>query len=74
MGDIQVRHFAPQEFVEFELSSREPMQVRIAYLGQAPDGRASVAIEVRYAGDREVAATLDTDELDEMTGGNPYGH
>jgi len=54
MSDINVMQLAPQEYVEFELSSREPMQVRIAYLGQSPDDdRASLGIEIRYAGDLE---------------------
>ena len=53
MNETQVRHLAPQEVVEFELRPREPMRVRIAYLGQAPDNRASIAIEVRYAGDND---------------------
>jgi len=52
MADIQVRHLSPQEFVEFEVSSREPMQIKIAYLGAVPDSdKASLAIQVRYAGD-----------------------
>ena len=51
MSDIQVHHLTPQEYVEFELSSREPMQVRIAYLGQVPDtDKASFGVQVRYAG------------------------
>ena len=54
MSDITVHHLSPQEYVEFELSSREPMQVQIAYLGQVPDtDKASVAVSIRYAGDME---------------------
>ena len=54
MNDIKVTHLSPQEFVEFELSSREPIQVRIAYLGQVPDtDKASFGVQVRYAGDTE---------------------
>ena len=54
MPDIQVRHLSPQEFVEFEVSSREPMRIRIAYLGQVPDtDRASIGVEVRYEGDND---------------------
>jgi len=51
MTDIKVHWLSSQEFVEFELSSREPMQVRIAYLGQVPDtDKASIVVQVRYAG------------------------
>jgi hypothetical protein len=54
MSDIKVHWFSPQEFVEFELSSREPMQVKVAYLGQVPEiDKAAIAIEVRYAGDKD---------------------
>ena len=54
MSDIQVKWLSPQEFVEFELSSREPMQVTIAYLGQVPDtDKASIGVQVRYAGEME---------------------
>jgi hypothetical protein len=59
MSDIQVRHLSPQEFVEFEVSSREPMQIRVAYLGAVPDtDKVSIATEIRYAGTLQE----DTDE------------
>jgi hypothetical protein len=59
MSDITVHHIGPQEFIEFELSSREPMQVTIAYLGPVPDtDKVSIATEIRYAGTLQE----DTDE------------
>jgi len=54
MSDIKVHHLSPQEFVEFELNSRETMRVRVAYLGQVPEtGKASLAIEIVYAPELE---------------------
>ena len=49
MSDIKVHHLAPQEFIEFELNSRESMKVRIAYLGPVPDtDKVSIATEVKF--------------------------
>ena len=53
MSDINVMQLSAQEYVEFELESREPMRVRIAYLGQSDDDKASLGIEIAYAGDME---------------------
>ena len=58
MSDITVHHLAAQEIIKFELSSREPMEVSIAYLGQVPEmypnpEMASFGVQVRYAGDIE---------------------
>ena len=54
MSDIVVHHLSPQEFVEFELNSRETMRVRIAYLGQVPDtDKASLGVEITYATELE---------------------
>ena len=54
MTDIKVHHLSPQEFVEFELNSRDTMRVRVAYLGQVPEtDKASVAIEIAYAPELE---------------------
>lgn len=49
MGDIRVQYLAPQEFIEFELNSRESMMVKIAYLGPVPDtDKVSIATEVKF--------------------------
>ena len=49
-----MHHISPQEFVEFTLSSRETMRVRIAYLGQVPDtDKASLGVEITYATELE---------------------
>ena len=54
MSDIRVEHLSPQEFVEFEVSSRDTVRIRVAYLGQVPDtGKASLGIEVTYAPELE---------------------
>ena len=54
MSDITVHHIGPQEFIKFELSSREPMEVSIAYLGAVPDtDKVSLGVQIRYAGDTE---------------------
>ena len=54
MSEIKVHHLSPQEFVEFEMNSRETMRVRVAYLGQVPEtDKASVAIEIAYAPELE---------------------
>ena len=49
MSDIKVQYLAPQEFIEFELNSRESMKVKIAYLGPVPGtDKVSIATEVRF--------------------------
>ena len=54
VSDITVHHLSPQEFVEFEVNSRDTMRIRIAYLGQVPDtDKASLAIEIAYAPELE---------------------
>ena len=54
MSDIKVHHLSPQEFVEFELNSRDTMRIRVAYLGQVPDtDKASIGIEITYASELE---------------------
>ena len=54
MSEIKVHHLSPQEFVEFELNSRETMRVRVAYLGQVPEtDKASMGIEITYATELE---------------------
>ena len=54
MSEIKVHHLSPQEFVEFEIGSRDPMRIKVAYLGQVPDtDLASIAIEITYAPELE---------------------
>ena len=55
MSEIKVHHLSPQEFVEFEIGSRDPMRIRVAYLGQVPESdKASIGIEITYASELEV--------------------
>ena len=57
MPDLKVVHIPVQSFTEFEVSSREPMQISIAFLGVVPEtGDASIGIQIRYAGDKEKEA------------------
>jgi len=49
MSEKQVTWLSDQEYVEFEIQSRDEMRIRIAFLGLVPDtDKVSIGIEVLY--------------------------